>query len=312
MLVIVNPRSSGHRTAARWPEVAESLRRVYPDAQFVVPGSAEEAHDAVLAGLTSGQDALVAAGGDGTVNLVLNAMIDQKTDRPHLPSIALGAVGLGSSNDYHKPLASRTFYSGLPAKINSDDATNIDVGKAIIELPDGSQMIRYFVLNASMGMVADGNQRFNQGAGMIGWFKSRNTDVAIGLCALHEVLRPRVPHVKIVSSSSGVFFDAPTANVGVLKSVYFAGDMRYDTPVVADDGKFDLNIWRPSGPIRTSWLIAGLYRGRFLGSPLAIHNRCSSLSMTPRRPCPLELDGEIVMAESVRLEVIPSVLRACT
>jgi diacylglycerol kinase family enzyme len=216
---------------------------------------------------------------------------------------------LGSSNDFHKPTVPERHLAGAPARVDVAAATAVDVGKATIQLPGGDQLVRYFLLNASMGMVADGNNAFNTSRGLVKWLKSRNVDLAIAVCAAQVVAAPRLPHVTI--SSHGWEHDGPVANVGVLKSVYFAGGMRYDTMVVRDDGQFDVNIWRAAGRLPICRLVLGLYLGRFLDSPLAVSHRCDSVDLRPRTPCPLELDGEIVVAQSARLDVVRAPLKVC-
>jgi diacylglycerol kinase (ATP) len=309
MLVLLNPRSNGGAAAKRWPAVRSAMQRLRPDAQFVEPASAAEAQSAIAVGIAAGHDAIVVAGGDGTVNLALNVVMDPATDRPSVPRVALGAIGLGSSNDFHKPIVPERDLAGAPARVDVDGATAVDVGKATIQLPGGGQLVRYFLLNASMGMVADGNNAFNTGRGLVRWLKSRNVDLAIAVCTAKVVAALCVPHVAV--GSHGWDYDGPIANVGVLKSVYFAGGMRYDTAVVDDDGQFDVNIWRAAGRLAICRLVFGLYRGRFLSSPLAISHRCDSVDLRPRTPCPLELDGEIVVAQSARLNVLRTALKVC-
>lgn len=309
MLVLVNPSSNGGAAAKRWPAVRSAMQHVRPDAEFVAPVSAAEAASVIAAGTAAGHDAIVVAGGDGTVNLALNVIMDPATDRPRAPRVALGAIGLGSSNDFHKPIAPERDLAGAPARVDVEGATVVDVGKATIQLPGGGRLVRYFLLNASMGMVADGNNAFNTSRGLVKWIKSRNVDLAIAVCAVQVVAALRLPHVTV--SSHGWDHDGPVANVGVLKSVYFAGGMRYDTAVVHDDGQFDVNIWRAAGRLAICRLVFGLYRGRFLASPLAVSHRCDSVELRPRAPCALELDGEIVVAQSARLDVIRARLKVC-
>ena len=138
-----------------------------PDAEFVAPVSAAEAASVIAAGTAAGHDAIVVAGGDGTVNLALNVIMDPATDRPRAPRVALGAIGLGSSNDFHKPIAPERDLAGAPARVDVEGATVVDVGKATIQLPGEGRLVRYFLLNASMGMVADGNNAFNTSRGLV-------------------------------------------------------------------------------------------------------------------------------------------------
>jgi diacylglycerol kinase (ATP) len=309
MLVVVNPYANGGRAARRWPAVCAALRRLRPDAELATASDAAESEEVVRAGMGSGHDAIVVAGGDGSVNLALNVLMDPATDQPRLPQIALGALGLGSSNDFHKPFDTGRTLAGVPARIDVGRARMVDVGRATIELVDGRQTVRYFLLNASMGLVADGNELFNTGGALVDWLKPRNVDLCIALCAVRVLAARRIPRLAI--SSDDWRHEGNVANVGVLKSVYFAGGMHYDTGVVDDDGQFDVNIWCEGGRIAICRMILGLYRGKFRTSKLAVSHRTSSVALHPSAPCPLELDGEIVSVRTARFDVLPSTLKVC-
>lgn len=311
MLVVLNPESNAGTALRRWQPIEERLRATRADLVVELPGDADQAEKLVRTCLQadSAPEVIVAAGGDGMVNLVLNALMDPATDRPRRSGIALGAIGLGSSNDFHKPMAGRTRIGEVPTRIDVDRAETVDVGKATMLLPDGRRVVRYFLLNASLGLVAAGNHSFNTATGLTAWLKSRNVEAAIIAAALTNIVTLQPLSVQI--RGTDWIHATPVTNVGVLKSVHFAGGMYYDTPVTRADGMFDVNIWESSGRLRILGLIANLYRGRFAGSPLATCYRDTAVELRPARPCPLELDGEITIVESARLEVLPRVLRVC-
>ncbi|WP_280357250.1 diacylglycerol/lipid kinase family protein [Nocardia otitidiscaviarum] len=308
MFLVVNPTAKGG-AATRWPHVRQALLERRPDIDTATPDSAAEAEKAVRAAVDAGHDAVIAAGGDGTVGLVLNALMDPTVDRPRDPRIALGAIGLGSSNDFHKPAAADRLLAGVPARIDLGRARSVDVGKATMLLPDGTRRIRYFLLNASMGLVAAGNHHFNTAGGLTAWLKPRNTDAAIAYTALRTIAT--FDPLRVDIRGEGWRQHAPVTNVSVLKSVHFAGGMRYDTGVTADDGRFDVNIWSAASRPAVLRLIAGLYRGRFRASALARCERSARVDLRPEYPSPLELDGEITVVEGASLEVLPRALLVC-
>ncbi|MEV5832592.1 diacylglycerol kinase family protein [Nocardia sp. NPDC052112] len=308
MLVVLNPQSNAGTALRRWRPVERVLRERDAELTVEMPGDAEQATKLVQARLESDPpEVIVAAGGDGMVNLVLNAIMDPATDRPRpgTEAVGLGAIGLGSSNDFHKP--GRTSIADIPVRLGAPEL--VDVGKATMLLPDGTRAVRYFLLNASMGLVAAGNHSFNHARGPIGWLKSRNVEAAIIATALSNIATHQPLAIQL--RGSDWLHTAPITNVGVLKSVHFAGGMYYDTPVTRADGLFDVNIWEAAGRARILGLIAGLYRGRFRGSALATCYRDSAVELRPTAPAPLELDGEITIVESARLEVLPRVLGVC-
>ncbi|MEV0338159.1 diacylglycerol kinase family protein [Nocardia sp. NPDC050713] len=315
MLVILNPQSNAGTALRRWQPVERALRERHPGMTVELPADADQAVKLVLTHIETADgakpEAIVAAGGDGMVNLVLNAIMDPETDRPRrgAEELALGAIGLGSSNDFHKPVRPSALVDGVAVRVDAARAEAVDVGKATMLLPDGTRAVRYFLLNASMGLVAAGNDSFNNATGALAWLKSRNVEAAIVATALRNIATHRPLRLEV--RGTDWTHTAPITNIGVLKSVHFAGGMYYDTPVTRTDGRFDVNIWAAAGRLRVLGLIAGLYRGAFTGSPLAVCHRDTAVELRPERPVPLELDGEITVVESARLEVLPRALKVC-
>ena len=103
MILIVNKNSSSGRAAERWDAIEAALTSQKVKYKAVVTRSEADAVKAVQDAIKTGEKCIVAAGGDGTVNGVVNAIMDPSRDRPR-GTVVMGAIGLGSSNDYHKPM----------------------------------------------------------------------------------------------------------------------------------------------------------------------------------------------------------------
>lgn len=309
MLVVINESSGGARGAQRWRAVRERLVGGGLVFEEAITESAEAAARAIVDGVSRGHDVIVAAGGDGTVNAALNALIDPTNDRSRR-DVAFGAIGLGSSNDFHKPFADERTLGGVPVRVRHDQSTRVDVGKARLVHEDGTETIRYFILNASVGVVAEGNAFFNDGDRANRWLKAKSTETAILYSALVNLWRYRPSRVAIEIDGNNVFDDI-AVNVGVLKHAYFAGGMHYDTPVRPDDGLFDVNVWGAMGRARILEMVAGLYRGRFQGKPRTRSFRGVAVRLTPTAQSPIELDGETFRVRAAELTVVPKALKVC-
>ncbi len=74
--------------------------------------------------VAKGERAFIAAGGDGTVNLLLNAVMELGSG---VTDIRIGAVGLGSSNDFHKPHGPDSVIAGVPVRVDCNSARPCDV-----------------------------------------------------------------------------------------------------------------------------------------------------------------------------------------
>ena len=101
-LVALNPRAGGGRAGERWQRVRPSLSGRYACQQVSLDADGRWV-SIVERAVTDGVRLFFAAGGDGTVNLLLNALRRTRGQVP-LERLVLGAVGLGSSNDFHKPI----------------------------------------------------------------------------------------------------------------------------------------------------------------------------------------------------------------
>ncbi len=89
--VLLNPASGKGRSAAWGPRIQEAFERRGIACTMLTGDSREAAIDLAGAAVRDGVDALVAAGGDGTVNTALQAVAETPTP--------LGIVSLGTAND---------------------------------------------------------------------------------------------------------------------------------------------------------------------------------------------------------------------
>jgi diacylglycerol kinase family enzyme len=90
VLILANPIAGGGRSKRLAPQLADALRARGVDAQVYLTQRAGDAGARARATAGEGFDALIAVGGDGTLNEVLNGMPD--------PSVPLGVLPVGTAN----------------------------------------------------------------------------------------------------------------------------------------------------------------------------------------------------------------------
>lgn len=90
VLILANPIAGGGRSKRLAPQLADALRARGVDAQVHLTQRAGDAGARARATAGEGFDALIAVGGDGTLNEVLNGMPD--------PSVPLGVLPVGTAN----------------------------------------------------------------------------------------------------------------------------------------------------------------------------------------------------------------------
>jgi diacylglycerol kinase family enzyme len=304
MLIVVNETANAGNAAARWRRVAAALKEQGVAFEFAATRSEADAIRAVADAVNGRHEVVVAAGGDGTVNGVLNAILASEAD------VALGAIGLGSSNDFHKPFAKEKRLGGVPVRIDPTKAIRADVGRAMLTAPDGTTRTRYFVLNASLGVVAQGNAFFNAPDNTLRALKKTSVDLAIAYAAIVSIKRFK-PIALRMSLDDQPLQPAELTAMGIVKQVYFAGGMHYDTPVAPDDGGFAVNVWETMGRWSIVALIFALYRGQFMGREHTQAHRTRRVRISADPPIDFELDGEVSKITKADVEVVPRAVRLC-
>jgi diacylglycerol kinase (ATP) len=152
LVVIANPRAGRGQVGKELPELERQLlarRLAHRIRETEGPGHAVELTREVL---RKGTRFVVAVGGDGTVQEVVNGMLDE--DRPVAQNAVLGVVAAGSGSDFV-----RTF--GLPGDaaravrhLEGDRLYRIDVIRA--EYHDGdATRVRYVPNIAEVGLGAE-------------------------------------------------------------------------------------------------------------------------------------------------------------
>ena len=96
-------------------------------------------------------DAVIAAGGDGTLNQVVNGIFIGRESASKLP--AIGLIPLGSGNDFARSAVIRPEVSQIVSLIENFQPKKIDVGEIhFTHLQTNSTDRRYFVNMADIGM----------------------------------------------------------------------------------------------------------------------------------------------------------------
>lgn len=317
MFVLLNPAAGGGRARNRWASIETEFRDlVAAGAPAAGPvrvrsaGTRSAASHELRRARDAGERFFVAAGGDGTVNTLLSLLeYGRGTNAPD-DDLLLGAVGLGSSNDFHKPVSERLLLDDVPVRVDPDGALPHDVGWVRFRDEAGALRTRPWLVNASVGVTADANALFDRPGVLLGILKRVATGTAIAYATARTLAtaKPRTLGVRVGAAEETWI---PVSNLGVVKNPHFAGCLRYDSPHAPGDGSFHVHLLEGTGRTGLLVALAGLARGRFAGLPGARSVRASRLSVRSRRPFALETDGEVDLARSAVFTLSPGHVRVC-
>jgi YegS/Rv2252/BmrU family lipid kinase len=166
LLVIVNPRSAGGATGRHWQEV-ESLLRQRLGVPFEVTFTQHAGHATLLAREGAGRyPCVVAMGGDGTINEVVNGLVDD--NGPLRPDLRLGIIPRGTGADFIRTLGIPRDLEGAAARVARGQVREVDVAKVHFRDFGGRDTARFFINEAEIGMGAATCQAVNRSSKRLG------------------------------------------------------------------------------------------------------------------------------------------------
>jgi diacylglycerol kinase (ATP) len=293
IVLVVNPRAGRNRVARELPRLLRLLASMGVDAD--VRQTQAEGHATALAraAALSGARTVVAVGGDGTINEVVNGLLDG--DGSALgPS--LGVVAAGSGCDF-----ARSFE--LPRHVDSDlrgiagPTVRLDVGRLECRGTSGT-VIRHFVNVAEAGMAASTVALAERLPRWLG--RSRY------LVAFWPTLARYRP-TRMTVATAGGRHEGVAHNALVANARFFGGGMHISPGSNPTDGSFEVQV--NVGPKRQALtLLPRIYRGRHLPDERIVQLAGDAVSIDSDTPVPVEADGELVGTTPLRVTVLPGAL----
>ncbi len=227
--LIVNPGSHQSRGAKFVPVLRQALQSRHIDHELGFTTCLDDARLLSQEAVLKGFDAIVAVGGDGTINKVINGFYD--TEGRRLSSAKLGVIHTGTSPDFCKnygiptaaPLALETLLRGKTRQIS---VARIEARGANKESQTG-----YFACCASFGVGARVAQRSN--SGLRKYLGDRLGTLYSILCSL---LAYKASDLRMICDGRELVV-RDNFNTFVGKSAHIASGMKVRNTLAADDAR---------------------------------------------------------------------------
>ncbi len=241
-LLIVNPSAQNGQLGRRWPDMGAALRRELGSFEEALTSGPGDATRLAREGLESGVETVVAVGGDGTANEVVNGFFDG--DRPRAPGAALALLPFGTGGDFRRSIAMPDESRSAARVVAERQTRTIDVGHLELTSRDGATRSRIFINIASFGMSGLVVEYANQASKRLGGKLSFMLATARALVA-YDNQRVRM----VFDGDEAAAVDLTVNLVAVANGRYFGGGMFIAPRAELDDGQFDvialgdLRIW---------------------------------------------------------------------
>ncbi|MDH3731405.1 MAG: YegS/Rv2252/BmrU family lipid kinase, partial [Acidimicrobiia bacterium] len=256
------------------------------DAEIQTSRDGANVDELVREGLAGGYRNILAVGGDGTVNLVVNALMAGQA-----AGVTLGILPAGSGCDLLRTFGISQQLERAAHHLVGTDTYTIDVG--FVEGPWGR---RYFANVASLGL---GAAVVRQSARFPSWFGGAR--YKIGVWPAVAIFR-KTP-LRIVADSRD--FEGTASLVVLANAQFFGGGMNIAPKASTVDGKLDVQVF--TGPKRNAMVLQHrVNRGTHLTHEAVRRFSASDVEISIDRAWDVEADGEYLgMAESLVAGVIP-------
>lgn len=300
--VIVNPASRNGQTGKVWPSLSEKMKASGFMHQWEMTYGPGDGRRIAREAVRQGFDRIVAVGGDGTVNEVINGLIEN--DCSINPDLVFGVLSMGTGCDFIKSV-------GIPGSV--DDAIGhlvcnrverVDVGKARFVGHDGQITERYFLNIADLGLGAETVDRVNHTTKVFGGFVSFLWGTLVSL--LHY--RNKVAEITI---DDGEPIKSSLTLCAIANGTHFGGGMNIAPQAKLNDGLFDVVLCHGFSKSEIIVNLKRLYGGTHLSHPKVRYWQAAKLKVSSPEKLLLELDGEQPGVAEVEFSILPAALNLC-
>jgi len=291
--LIVNPTSGGETAVDHLPMMTARLREAFADLDVVVTEAEGDAEKAGRRAVVDGRERVFVAGGDGTLNEVLNGI----AAADGLGATTLGVIPLGTGNDFATAAGIPAEPEDAIARLLAGRAHPIDVGRV-----NG----RCFLNVSAGGFIAEVSEAVPSK------LKTVLGKLAYLVGGAQVLLEFEPLQVELTAETEGAP-DVPRTmslhTFAVCNSRLIGGGRLIAPHASIDDGWLDVCLIQAMPTVEFLALLRRVSDGDHLEDERVAYFRARSLELAFDRRIAINTDGEVREAEHCRYDVLPGALR---
>jgi YegS/Rv2252/BmrU family lipid kinase len=235
-------------------------------------------------------DVIVAAGGDGTINQVVNGMLTEHMPNNGYPVLAV--LPLGSGNDFARSLELDTSPTAFVERLKKFHVQEIDVGEVYYSVSPHEDAVtslrekRYFVNVADVGMgppvvrgVLESGRAFGSA---VAYYKS--------ILKTFFTYQPLMLHAKAESWQWSHYM----RTFAVANAKYFGNGLCIAPDAVLDDRRFEVFACGPVSVLDFILHSLPLKQGKKIKHKHVSYHTTAQIELSSPSPIEIEADGEII------------------
>ena len=255
--VIANPMARHGFVGKNWPELSARIREALGSVELQLTESRGDGLRIGKQAIANGARTIVSFGGDGTHSEVVDGIMQSGVNK----EVTLGVLHAGTGGDFRRMIPGAEELESACAVIRDKPAVPIDVGWVQYVHDEGHSEGRFFLNIASMGM-----------GGLVDRFVAESKSKSSGKAKYFKaVLRAQMKYkpagirLRIDGKDEG---EHDISNVCVCNGRWAGGGMMFAPEARVADGMFDVILLRATSTLRGLPVMAGLYKGTHVRSPI--------------------------------------------
>lgn len=297
--LVVNPGSANGQTGRRWPEMAARISAKLGDFQHAFTERPMHAEALTRRAIDDGHDCIVAVGGDGTLNEVVNGFF--REGKAVHPGVRLAVVPRGTGGDFRKTFGWDAHLDAALERIARGVTRPLDVGRLRFVDHQGQSTERYFANVCSFGVSGLVDREVNKTS------KALGGKLSFMLGSVKALLKYDDKKVR-VSFDGGPAEDLQVTTLSVANGQYFGGGMKVAPGADPSDGKFDVVIWTGYGLTDFALKSKAIYDGSHVKMKGTRVLRATRLEASSENEVLLDVDGEQPGRLPCEMSILPGAI----
>jgi len=288
--IILNPYAGRWKAQAAIPEIEQTCHKIGLDYELAVTDGPEHGIELAREAALTGFSPIVAAGGDGSINEVVNGLMQAAGDGVAGP---FGVIPLGSADDFADMLGLEKEIETACRVIQTGHTRTIDLGCV-----NG----RFFDNNSAIGL--EPMVTITQAA----MKRVKGTPRYI-LAALKTIFSHKDWHARLTWDDGE--YEGPIALVSVGNTRRSGGAFFMTPRAEPDDGFLDFVFTGKMKRLQLLRLLPTTFDGRHVEHPKVDYARTNRLTIECDPLTPIQADGELFDLAATRIEytILPARLR---
>lgn len=304
-LLIVNPNSGGGKTGREWPDLQRRIEARIGAVEVAFTKRSGHGIELAEEAANAGRKTIVAVGGDGSMNEIVNGVLRSKKE-----GVEIGLIAQGTGGDFRKTLDLAHDLDAYLDALASGRTRKIDAGRVRYHEVNGEEKERFFlnIVSAGMGGLVD-RYVATASRALGGSFAYFGASFRALLQAKRGALR-----ITVTREGKTTTHRTETYVVAVCNGKYFGSGMKAAPMAEPDDAVLELITFGPQNKLAFAATSSAVYEGNHLRHPDALHVRGEHFRIEleneadARARFLIDLDGEPLGGLPMEVDVLPSAL----